>query len=380
MAKNGLKKVGFVGWRGMVGRVLLARMEEEKDFALIEPHFFSTSAPGSKGPVVKNNQTNLKDAFSLAELKEMEMIVATQGGDYTKKIFSALRSSGWDGYWIDAASTLRLHEDACIVLDPINRKVIDEALKNGCRNFIGGNCTVSVMLMGIGGLMNEGLVEWVSFMSYQAASGAGAKAMEELIQQMNYLANHFQGVDFDSLNADQEMEELFGRNDFPQKTIGQPLVNSLLPWIDTEVQKGQSREESKSFSEANKILNLASPVPIDGTCVRVPTLRCHSKGLTIKLKEKLSLEEIESLLLSSHPWLKIIPNNRKATLENLTPSAVSRTLNIHLGRLRKTNLGEEYLNAFVVGDQLLWGAAEPLRRALLILLGENDRLIHERKE
>ncbi len=366
--KSSLPKVGLIGWRGMVGRVLLNRMQEEKDFALIDPYFFSTSQAGQASPQVKENIPSLLDAFSINELKEMEIILCTQGSDYTNKVFPQLRQEGWAGYWIDAASSLRMQEDACIVLDPINRNVIEKKLKNGCKNFIGSNCTVAIMLMGIGGLLKQGLVEWVSSMSYQAISGAGAKAMEELLQQMDYLSNNLKQVTFDPILTEKNLKNFINNDTFPKENIGHPLVGSLLPWIDQEVSDGQSREERKGFLEANKILDLNPPLPIDGICVRVPTMRCHSKALTIKLKENLSLEEIKKIILDTHEWVKVIDNKKAETLKELNPYAVSTTLKIHVGRLKKTNLGEKYVNAFVVGDQLLWGAAEPLRRMLLILL------------
>ncbi len=376
------KKIGLIGWRGMVGQVLLNRLEAEKDLEKddLEVYFFSTSNPGGNSPqleTVKLNENNdkLKDAWSLDELSPMDIIISCQGGDYTQEIHPQLRKSGWSGFWIDAASTLRMKHDSCIVLDPINRAVIDEKIREGVKNFIGSNCTVSVMLMGIGGLIKADLVEWVSVMSYQAISGAGAKAMQELIEQMNYLSQEGQKFSLAELSAveiDSKIKKLIKNPSFPQEKIGSPLIGSLLPWIDREVEAGQSREEKKGFEETNKILNLEgsnNTIAIDGTCVRVPTLRCHSMGLTIKLKKPLPLEEITTKVSQAHPWVKVIPNDKAATLSSLNPYSVSGSLNIHVGRLRKMNLGEDYLNAFIIGDQLTWGAAEPLRRMLLILLG-----------
>ena len=364
-------KVGLVGWRGMVGSVLMQRMLEEKDFAEITPVFFSTSQAGEAAPDVGQGPGTLENAKDLSKLAEQDIIITCQGGDYTKEIHPKLRASGWNGYWIDAASTLRMDDKAIIVLDPINSDVIDSALKNGCKDFIGGNCTVSLMLMAIGGLFNAGLVEWVSSMTYQAASGAGAPNMRELLAQMGTLkdcvAHELQTPGSAILDIDRKVTATLRSDQFPKAEFGFPLAGSVLPWIDREVEDGQSREEWKGIAETNKILGNQSPIPVDGLCVRIGSMRCHSQALTIKLNKDVPIEEIESLISESNQWVKLVANNKAETLEQLTPAAVSGTLEVPVGRVRKMHMGPEYLSVFTCGDQLLWGAAEPLRRMLRIL-------------
>ncbi len=363
-------KVGFVGWRGMVGSVLMGRMLEENDFAGIEPVFFTTSNVGGSAPEVGKPVGALKDAFDVSAFAGLDAVISCQGGDYTTKMFGALRDSGWAGYWIDAASTLRMSEDAIIVLDPVNDGVIREGLQNGIKNYVGGNCTVSLMLMALGGLFQEGLVEWASAMTYQAASGAGAQNMRELIAQMGeihasvapLLANPASAI----LDIDRQVAEAM-RNDLPIAQFGAPLAGSLLPYIDKQLENGQSREEWKAQAETNKILGGGQGIPLDGICVRVGAMRCHSQAITLKLKKDLPMAEIERLIGTANDWVKVIPNDREASLAELTPTKVTGTLSIPVGRLRKMNMGPEYLSAFTVGDQLLWGAAEPLRRMLKIL-------------
>jgi aspartate-semialdehyde dehydrogenase len=378
-------RVGFVGWRGMVGSVLIERMLAEDDFADIEPVFFSTSDIGGRGPGIGISPTSLKDANDIEALNKLGAIVSCQGGDYTEAIYGPLRASGWQGYWIDAASTLRMADDATIVLDPVNRSVIDKAITVGVKNYIGGNCTVSLMLMAIGGLLHAGLVEWVSAMTYQAASGGGAKHMRELLMQMGSLHRSVAGKLADPAAAilaiDYEITNILRGQELDTGQFGVPLAGSLIPWIDSDLGNGQSREEWKAGVETNKIMGANSinsrgndrvsgfaPVIVDGICVRVGAMRCHSQALTIKLTEDISLTEIERLLANANDWVKVIPNNRADTMRELTPAAVSGTLFTPVGRLRKLNMGPQYLGAFTVGDQLLWGAAEPLRRILRILL------------
>ena len=365
--------VGFVGWRGMVGSVLMERMRDERDFDSIEPTFFTTSNVGGAGPAIGKPVAALKDANDIAALAKHDVLITCQGGDYTKSVYPKLRAAGWRGYWIDAASTLRMEKDAVIVLDPVNRPVVDHAVAAGIKNFIGGNCTVSLMLMAIDGLLKADLVEWVSAMTYQAASGAGAQNMRELLQQMGEV--HFAAkalLDDPSsaiLEVDREVAGILRDERFPTEHFGVPLAGSLLPWIDTDLGNGQSREEWKGHAETNKILGReARPVVVDGLCVRVGAMRCHSQALTIKLKRDLPLAEIEAILAAANAWVKVIPNRREETLKRLTPVAVTGTLDVPIGRLRKLGMGGEYLSAFTVGDQLLWGAAEPLRRMLGILL------------
>jgi len=363
-------KVGIVGWRGMVGSVLMQRMQEENDFALgFEPVFFSTSQAGQPAPM---NAGTLKNADDIEELKKLDVIITCQGGDYTKAVHPELRKQGWNGYWIDAASTLRMEDNAVIILDPVNRNVIDKALANGQKDFIGGNCTVSLMLMALGGLFRANLVEWISSMTYQAASGAGAPNMRELLAQMGTLhgvvAEELKDVGSAILEIDKKVTETLRDGSMPTKEFGFPLAGNVLPWIDREVEDGQSREELKGFQETNKILGTTSPIPVDGICVRVGAMRCHSQAITIKLNKDLPLAGIEQLIANDNQWVKLIPNTKAETLAGLTPAAVSGTLTVPVGRVRKMKLGPQYVQAFTCGDQLLWGAAEPLRRMLRILL------------
>ncbi len=362
-------KVGIVGWRGMVGSVLMQRMREENDFAGIEPVFFTTSQTGQPAPM---NAGTLKDATDIAELKKLDAIITCQGGDYTSAVHPELRKQGWNGYWIDAASTLRMEPNAVIILDPVNRNVIDAALANGQKDFIGGNCTVSLMLMALGGLFRAGLVEWITSMTYQAASGAGAPNMRELLAQKGALHNSVISLLKDPASAildiDREVTATLRSDDFPTKAFGYPLAGSVLPWIDKEVEDGQSREEWKGFVETNKILGTTNPIPVDGLCVRVGAMRCHSQAMTIKLNKDLPLAEIEELIKNDNQWVKLVPNTRADSLSQLTPAATSGTLTVPVGRVRKMKMGPEYISAFTCGDQLLWGAAEPLRRMLRILV------------
>lgn len=368
--------VGFVGWRGMVGSVLMNRMQAEGDFAHITPVFFSTSNAGGNAPNFGIEAGTLKDASDIDELAQCSVIISCQGGDYTKQIHPKLRGHGWEGYWIDAASSLRMDEDAIIVLDPINREVIDKALIDGKKDFIGGNCTVSLMLMAIGELFRRDWVEWVSAMTYQAASGAGANNMRELIAGMGVLkdsvADQLADPAFAILDIDKTIADTQRGDAFPVQYFGVPLAGSLIPYIDSQLDNGQSREEWKGQAETNKILGKADDdlLNIDGICVRIGAMRCHSQALTIKLKKDIPLHEIEQALINSNnPWLDVVPNDKQATVERLTPVAVTGTLGVAVGRLRKMNMGGEYLTAFTVGDQLLWGAAEPLRRMLAIIQG-----------
>jgi len=373
MTVNDMKRVGLVGWRGMVGSVLMQRMHAEKDFALIEPVFFSTSQVGAMGPLVGKEAAPLRDGRRIDDLRAMDIIISCQGGDYTNEVFPKLRAAGWSGFWIDAASALRMRDDAVIILDPVNGDAIRDAVRNGGRNFIGGNCTVSLMLMGLHGLFREGLVEWMTAMTYQAASGAGAENMRELVRQMGFahasvqtlLANPSSAI----LDIDRQLSEVTRSSGFPTEHFGAPLAGSLLPWIDKDLGNGQSREEWKAQAEGNKILGRESnPIPIDGLCVRVGAMRCHSQALTIKLKKDVPIADIESILAGANEWARVVPNQREASLSELTPTKVSGTLSVPVGRLRKLSMGAEYLSAFTVGDQLLWGAAEPLRRMLRILI------------
>ncbi|MBB3103549.1 aspartate-semialdehyde dehydrogenase [Azomonas macrocytogenes] len=368
-----MKRVGLIGWRGMVGSVLMQRMLDERDFDLIEPVFFTTSNVGGQGPAIGKDTAALKDAYSIEDLKSLDVILTCQGGDYTNEIFPRLREAGWQGYWIDAASALRMQDDAVIVLDPVNRKLIDSQLDAGTRNFIGGNCTVSLMLMALGGLFEAGLVEWASAMTYQAASGAGAQNMRELIRQMGEINSAVAGDLADPASAileiDRKVAETQRDTAFPVDHFGVPLAGSLIPYIDKELPNGQSREEWKGQAETNKILGrFKSPIPIDGICVRIGAMRCHSQALTIKLNKDVPLADIEGLVSQHNPWVKLVPNHREDSLRDLTPTAVTGTLSVPVGRLRKLNMGAQFLGAFTVGDQLLWGAAEPLRRMLRILL------------
>ena len=369
--------VGIIGWRGMVGSVLVQRMREERDFEHIDPVFFSTSQAGASAPDVRKRVPPVKDARNIAHLAEQDVLISCQGGDYTSEIFPKLRASGWNGYWIDAASALRMSPDAVIVLDPVNRAVIERALEDGVRNFIGSNCTVGLMLMATSGLFRTGLVEWVTAMTYQAASGAGAPQMRELIAQMGQLHRSASDLLADPqssiLDVDRAVTGAIRAPDLPKAKLEFPLAGSLLPWIDKDLGTGQSREEWKATAEANKILGLdAGTIPIEGLCVRVGAMRCHSQALTIKLRRDVPLEEIERLIAGAHEWVRVVPNDKEASLAQLTPAAVSGTLQVPIGRLRKMAMGGEYLSAFTVGDQLLWGAAEPLRRTLRILLGADS--------
>ncbi len=373
-------RVGLVGWRGMVGSVLMQRMSEENDFALIEPIYFSTSAAGQPAPTFGGvtPELPLQDAYDLDALKQLPIIISCQGGDYTKAVYGPLRAAGWQGHWIDAASTLRMEPHTVIILDPVNRPVIEKALAQGGRDWIGGNCTVSLMLMAIGGLFRAGLVEWVSSMTYQAASGAGAQNMRELLKQMGALyqavADELADPASAILEIDRKVSETMRSPAFPTAHFrGVPLAGSLIPWIDVPVEHGQSKEEWKGGAECNKILGLPpfrtpGSIPIDGICVRVGAMRCHSQGLTIKLTRDVPLTEIEAFIAQANDWVKVVPNERERSEQELTPAAISGTLIIPVGRLHKLAMGPQYLGAFTVGDQLLWGAAEPLRRMLRILL------------
>ncbi len=368
-------RVGFIGWRGMVGSVLMQRMREEEDFTGIEPVFFSTSNIGGDAPQEAGTRATLKDARDLKQLSACDVLVSCQGGEYTTEVYGPLRESGWQGYWIDAASTLRMEKDAVIVLDPVNRKIIEQALASGIRSFIGGNCTVSLMLMACAGLFQAGLMEWVSSMTYQAASGAGAAKMLELVKQMGCLVDPARrNPSENALEVDRMVIETQRSAALPTQEFGAPLAGSLLPWIDKEMPGGQTKEEWKGMAETNKIMGLDPPVPVDGICVRVGAMRCHSQGLTIKLTKEVPLAEIESILARNNEWVRVVPNTKEASIRDLTPTAVSGRLHVPIGRLHKLKMGPDYLGAFTVGDQLLWGAAEPLRRMLNIVrehLGES---------
>jgi len=370
-------RVGIVGWRGMVGSVLVSRMREERDFEQIEPVFFSSSQAGANGPAIGKSAEPVKDAADISALKALPVIISCQGGDYTNDVYPKLRAAGWKGYWIDAASALRMEDDAVIVLDPLNMPLIKRALAEGKRDFIGGNCTVSLMLMGMAGLFQRDEIEWLTSMTYQAASGAGAAHMHELVEQMAHIGQAARPLLDDParavLDIDRAVTEAVRSPALPKAQFRQPLAASLLPWIDKDMGNGQSREEWKAEVEANKILgrngkNGARAIPIDGVCVRVGAMRCHSQALTIKLRRALPLDEIEGMLADAHDWVKVVPNRRDESLAELTPAAVTGKLSVPVGRLRKLAMGPQYLSAFTVGDQLLWGAAEPLRRMLRILL------------
>lgn len=361
-------RVGMVGWRGMVGSVLMQRMREEKDFAGIETIFFSTSNIGGVAPQEASNDGGLKDARDLRELAGCDALISCQGGDYTTEIYGPLRKNGWKGFWIDAASTLRMSDDAAIILDPVNASVIRDGMARGVRTFAGGNCTVSLMLMAVSALFKAGWVEWMTTMTYQAASGAGAAKMLELVKQMEFLTEPTRATPSESaLEVDRMMIRAQRDIELPTRETGAPLAGSLIPWIDKEMPGGQTREEWKGMAETNKILGLEPAVPVDGICVRVGTMRCHSQGLCIKLTRDVPLREIEQMLADSNSWVRVIPNDKESSLRCLTPTAVSGTLNVPIGRLHKLKLGPEFLGAFTVGDQLLWGAAEPLRRMLGIV-------------
>lgn len=370
-----MKRVGLIGWRGMVGSVLVQRMVEEGDFNHIEPVFYSTSQVGAPSPYVGKDTGILGDAYHIDSLKTLDILITCQGGNYTETVYPKLLAAGWKGFWIDAASTLRLQDSAIITLDPVNFKQIQHGIHNGVKSFVGGNCTVSLMLMALGGLYQRGLVEWMTTQTYQAASGAGAKNMRELIEQMGSiyhavsddLANPAASI----LDIDRKVAQTLTAAHFPTAEFGAPLAGSLIPWIDAERANGQSKEEWKSAVEANKILGReTNPIPIDGTCVRIGAMRCHSQALTVKLTQNIPLDEIEDIIASHNDWVKVIPNQREVTVQSLSPVKVTGTLSIPVGRLRKMAMGDHFLNAFTVGDQLLWGAAEPLRRTLRIILSE----------
>ncbi|MEY3061192.1 MAG: Aspartate-semialdehyde dehydrogenase [Pseudomonadota bacterium] len=382
-----MKLVGLVGWRGMVGSVLMERMQAEGDFGLIEPLFFSTSNSGGKAPAMAKNETTLQDAFNIDALKRCEIIITAQGGDYTTEVFPKLRAAGWNGHWIDAASTLRMDKDAIIILDPVNMPVIQTALKNGGKNWIGGNCTVSCMLMGVGALYKAGLVEWMSTQTYQAASGGGAQHMRELLTQYGTLNAEVKDLLDDPKSAILEIDRKViakqrALSDAETANFGVPLGGSLIPWIDKDMGIGKNRdefgwgvakEEWKGMAESNKILGLGESfnkpaIPVDGFCIRVGAMRCHSQALTFKLKKDVPVTDIEAMIAADNQWVKVVPNTREATLQHLTPVAVTGTMTIPVGRIRKLAMGPEYVGAFTIGDQLLWGAAEPLRRMLRILL------------
>ena len=368
-----MKQVGLIGWRGMVGSVLMQRMREENDFASIDPVFFTTSNVGGTGPDIGKGIPELKDAYDIEALKPMDIIITCQGGDYTNAVYPKLRAEGWKGYWIDAASALRMEDESVIVLDPVNRRNIDQAVRDGMKTFVGGNCTVSLMLMGLGGLFENGLVEWMTAMTYQAASGSGAQNMRELINQMGVIngsvADKLADPASAILDIDRQVAATLRDDSFPAEHFGVPLAGSLIPWIDKQLPSGQSREEWKAQAETNKIIGRSGrPIPVDGICVRIGAMRCHSQALTIKLNKDVPLADIEAMLDAHNPWSKVVPNQKEATMRDLTPTAVTGTLKVPVGRLRKLNMGSQYLSAFTVGDQLLWGAAEPLRRMLRILL------------
>jgi len=372
------KLVGLVGWRGMVGSVLMDRMQAERDFDLIEPLFFSTSNAGGNAPSLAKNEATLQDAFNIDALKRCEIIISTQGGDYTTAVFPKLRAAGWNGHWIDAASTLRMEKDAVIILDPVNLPVIQKAMVAGGKNWIGGNCTVSCMLMGVGALYKAGLVEWMSTQTYQAASGGGAQHMRELLTQYGTLNAEVKALLDDTKSSILEIDRLVAAK---QRSLSAtetanfsvPLGGSLIPWIDKDLGNGMSKEEWKGMAETNKILGQgedfgSAAVPVDGFCVRIGAMRCHSQALTFKLKKNVPLADIEAMIAADNPWVKLVPNTREASVRDLTPVAVTGTMTIPVGRVRKLVMGDDYLGAFTVGDQLLWGAAEPLRRMLRVLL------------
>jgi len=371
--KGLMLKVAFIGWRGMVGSVLMGRMIEEGDFAGYEPLFFSTSNVGGKGPDVGFDIPPLQDAYDVKLLSSMDVIVSCQGGDYTKRVYPELRNMGWQGYWIDSASTLRMDPDSIIVLDPVNRHVIDAGLSSGIRTYVGGNCTVSLMLMALAGLFASGHVKWVSSMTYQAASGAGANNMKELISQMRVLgqvaADLLDDPASTAIAVDVAVTKAMRSENFPTKYFSAPLAGSLIPWIDVPMDSGQTREEWKGYVETNKILNSEkNPIPIDGICVRIGAMRCHSQAIVVRLDKDIPIDEIYDMIGNANEWVDIVPNEKESTLKHLSPAAVSGTLKVPVGRLRKMLMGPEYVSVFTVGDQLLWGAAEPVRRMLKIIL------------
>jgi aspartate-semialdehyde dehydrogenase len=365
-------QVGFIGWRGMVGSVLMERMRQEQDFNGFEATFFTTSNVGGVGPEVGLKIPPLKDAFDIELLNALDIVVTCQGGDYTNKVYPELRAQGWDGYWIDSASALRMKDDSIIVLDPVNRPVIDFGLSSGIKVYVGGNCTVSLMLMALSGLFASGHIEWISSMTYQAASGAGAKHMKELVAQMQVLGDSSRSLLGDPASTAIAIDEVVTRNlrnsSFPTHNFSVPLAGSVIPWIDSAMESGQTREEWKGSVETNKILQTERPIPVDGICVRVGAMRCHSQALVIKLDRDLPLDEVSGMIENGNDWVKLVPNDKKSTIKFLTPAAVNGTLTVPVGRLRKMLLGPEYIAAFTVGDQLLWGAAEPIRRVLKIII------------
>jgi len=373
-----MKLVGLVGWRGMVGSVLMQRMQDEGDFADIEPVFFTTSNPGGAAPAMAKNETTLQSASDIAALSKCAIIISCQGGDYTSEVYPKLRAAGWNGYWIDAASTLRMEDDAVIVLDPVNLHVIKDAMSRGVKNYVGGNCTVSCMLMGLGGLFEQGLVEWMTSMTYQAASGGGAQHMRELLTQFGTINAAVKPLLDNPASAILEIDRTVlatqhGYSADEIKQFGAPLAGNLIPWIDKDLGNGQSKEEWKAGAETNKILGLgdafgSKAIPVDGLCVRIGAMRCHSQALTIKLTKDVPLDEINDIIASHNEWVKVVPNTREASVRDLSPAAVTGSLTIPVGRMRKLAMGGDYLSAFTVGDQLLWGAAEPLRRMLRIVL------------
>jgi aspartate-semialdehyde dehydrogenase len=368
-----MTSIGIIGWRGMVGSVLIDRMRAERDFDLVEPTFFSTTQAGGAGPPIGRPVGPVEDAHDLEALARFPMLISTQGGEYTTAVHGRLREAGWSGFWVDAASTLRMQDSAVIVLDPVNLPVMRAAVENGIRDFIGGNCTVSLMLMAVAGLMREGLVEWISAMTYQSASGAGAQNMRELLEQMGFLhraaAASLRDPSATILDIDRAVSQALSHPEFPTAQFGVPLAANLIPWIDKDLGNGQSREEWKAGAESNKIMGTShKPVPVEGLCVRVGAMRCHSQALTIKMTRDLPLAEIESLIARGNEWVHVVPNERDVSIRELSPAAVSGRLTVPIGRLRKLAMGGEYLSAFTVGDQLLWGAAEPLRRTMRFLL------------
>ena len=376
-------RAGIIGWRGMVGSVLVQRMREERDFDHVEPVFFSTSQAGGKGPDIGRAVEPVKNAMDVAELKKLPVLISCQGGDYTSEIYPKLRREGWKGYWIDAASALRMNDDAVIILDPVNMPLIERAVGKGVKDFIGGNCTVSLMLMAIAGLFEHDAIEWLTSMTYQAASGAGAATMRELVDQMVHVGDAARPLLSDPASAildiDRAVTGSIRSGSLPKENFGYPLAASLLPWIDKDLGNGQSREEWKAQAEGNKILGRTNgvggraPIPMDGICVRVGAMRCHSQALTIKLRRPLPLEEIEGMLAEGNEWVKVVPNRKEESLAELTPAAVTGKLSVPVGRLRKLPMGQDFISAFTVGDQLLWGAAEPLRRMLRILIDSGAR-------
>ncbi len=365
-------KIGFIGWRGMVGSVLMECMREEKDFNGFEPLFFTTSNIGGKGPDVGIEIPPLKDAHDINLLSQLDIIVTCQGGGYTQDVYPEIRKNGWNGYWIDSASTLRMKDESIVVLDPVNRAVIDSGLSSGIKTYVGGNCTVSLMLMALSGLFSSGSIEWISSMTYQAASGGGAKHMKELIAQMNILGEASRDLLADpastAIAIDDVVTSELRSDNFPRENFQAPLAGSLIPWIDSPMESGQTREEWKGFAETNKILQTKTPIPVDGICVRVGAMRCHSQGLVIKLTRDIPIKEVSDMIDNGNEWARIIPNDKESTIKFLTPAAVNGTLTVPVGRVRKMLLGPEYVAAFTVGDQLLWGAAEPIRRVLKIII------------